>query len=150
MEVQNRMDHSMIQQSSVPPSESTNRDTTPTAGSQFMPLTSSEVSPSSPTNHNPISAVASNRHPRQSFHDHVIDDITQGKYWEGNYAYSRKGGDSIELHSRVSPFSYRNRNRRRSSGTLFSSNRGYPSSNELPSPSNLEPSPNRLVFSPCL
>ena len=45
--------------------------------------------------------------PPAPFHDHVLEELSQGKDWEGNYMYNRKMGDPIFLNSRVLPFSLR-------------------------------------------
>ncbi|CAG7835157.1 unnamed protein product [Allacma fusca] len=42
--------------------------------------------------------------PAAPFHDHVLEELQQGKEWEGNYMYNRKTGDPIFLNSRVLSF----------------------------------------------
>jgi hypothetical protein len=38
------------------------------------------------------------------FHDHLLQEISHGKEWEGNYMYNPKTGDPIFLNSKVLPF----------------------------------------------
>ncbi|XP_021956702.1 high affinity cAMP-specific and IBMX-insensitive 3',5'-cyclic phosphodiesterase 8A isoform X2 [Folsomia candida] len=38
------------------------------------------------------------------FHDHLLQEISHGKEWEGNYMYNPKAGDPIFLNSKVLPF----------------------------------------------
>lgn len=102
-------------QSPVPSAEpNPNRSTTPTN----LPGRHEGTSPSNPhlppLSQQPLQSstlsTATTQH--QTFHDHVLEDLSQGKQWEGNYMYSKKTGEPIFLNSRLFPFSYhRTRNR---------------------------------------
>lgn len=50
--------------------------------------------------------MSTTNNPSLSFHDHVVEELSHGKLWEGSYMYSRKVGEPIFLNSRVFPFNY--------------------------------------------